>query len=122
VSLAADGNTAFVGGISDNNGVGAAWVWTRSGSVWTQQGTKLVGSGAAGNAQQGVSVSLSADGRTIIIGGFADNNYVEAAWVFTTSTPSVAPTVIASPVSQTVNSGQNATFKVTAIGSALLNY
>ncbi len=55
-------------------GVGAAWVWTRSGGVWTQQGPKLVGSGAVGNAQQGYSVSLSADGNTAIVGGPIDNS------------------------------------------------
>jgi hypothetical protein len=27
--------------------------------VWTQQGSKLVGSGAVGNAYQGISVALS---------------------------------------------------------------
>jgi hypothetical protein len=44
---------------------GAAWVYTRSGGVWTQQGNKLVGSGAVGfDAQQGISVALSADGNT----------------------------------------------------------
>ena len=50
-------------------GAGAAWVWTRSGGVWTQQGPKLVGSGAVGSAAQGYSVSLSADGNTAIVGG-----------------------------------------------------
>src|SRR5271169_4750238 len=49
-ALSADGNTAIVGGPgngNDSNGsdVGAAWVFTRSGGVWTQQGNKLVGSG-----------------------------------------------------------------------------
>src|ERR1035438_9043902 len=47
VALSADGNTALVGGPYDN-GAGAAWVWTRSVGVWTQQGPKLVGTGAGG--------------------------------------------------------------------------
>ena len=37
VALSADGNTAIVGGISDHMLSGAAWVFTRNGSVWTQQ-------------------------------------------------------------------------------------
>ena len=37
VSLSRDGNTAIVGGINDNGGVGAAWVYTRSGGVWSEQ-------------------------------------------------------------------------------------
>src|ERR1017187_8968539 len=83
VSLSADGNTAIVGGYNDNSHTGAAWVWTKSGGVWTQQGPKLVGSGAVGAAFQGVSVSLSADGNTAIVGGYADHNYTGAAWVWT---------------------------------------
>ena len=38
VALSADGNTALIGGPDDNGNVGAAWVFTRSGSTWTQQG------------------------------------------------------------------------------------
>src|ERR1019366_7345306 len=85
VSVSADGNTAIVGGYVDNSGVGAAWIWTRSGGVWTQQGTKLVGSGSVGSADQGVSVSLSADGNTAIVGGYVDNSDAGAAWVWTRS-------------------------------------
>src|SRR5262245_22849771 len=40
VSVSADGNTALVGGDNDNNAAGAVWVFTRSGGVWTQQGSK----------------------------------------------------------------------------------
>ena len=86
VSLSADGNTAVVGGNADNGSVGAAWIWTRSAGVWTQQGTKLVGSGAVGGqVQQGASVSVSADGNTAIVGGNYDNGYAGAAWVWTRS-------------------------------------
>ena len=73
VSLSADGNTAIVGGSETMVDAGAAWVWTRSGGVWTQQGSKLVGTGAVGSAGQGISVSLSADGNTAMVGGYADN-------------------------------------------------
>ncbi len=83
VSLSADGNTAIVGGYHDNSGQGAAWVYTRSGNTWAQQGSKLVGTGNVGAANQGFSVSLSDDGNTAIIGGFGDNNNQGAAWVYT---------------------------------------
>ncbi len=82
VSLSGDGNTAIVGGSGDNGNAGAAWVYTRSGGVWSQQGAKLVGTGAVGNAQQGYSVSLSGDGNTAIVGG---RTYAGAAWVYTRS-------------------------------------
>jgi hypothetical protein len=87
VSLSGDGNTAIVGGFDDNNEVGAAWVYTRSGGVWTQQGAKLLGTGAIGpyGGAQGISVSLSGDGNTAIVGGYADNNLLGAAWVYTRS-------------------------------------
>ncbi len=83
VSLSADGNTAIAGGPNDNNGTGAAWVFTRANGVWSQQGLKLVGTGTTGAAEQGWSVSLSADGNTAIVGGRFDNSNVGATWVFT---------------------------------------
>jgi hypothetical protein len=83
VSLSGDGNTAIVGGRNDRqNGTGAAWVYTRSGGVWTQQGPKLVGTGAVPPTLQGSSVALSADGNTAIVGGWWDNESTGAAWVF----------------------------------------
>jgi hypothetical protein len=83
VALSADGSTAIVGGLGDDAEAGAAWVFTRSGATWTQQGNKLVGTGAVGSARQGRSVSLSADGRTAIVGGLGDDGMTGAAWVFT---------------------------------------
>ena len=83
VALSADGNTAMIGGFNDNNGVGATWVFTRSANTWTQQGSKLLGTKAVGNSQQGCSVSLSADGNTGIIGGYGDSSVIGATWIFT---------------------------------------
>ena len=58
-----------MGGFNDNSGTGAAWVFTRSGVDWHQQGSKLVGIGGLASAQQGTSVALSADGNTALVGG-----------------------------------------------------
>jgi hypothetical protein len=86
VALSADGNTAIVGGYNDDSGIGASWVFTRSNGIWTQQGSKLVGSGAVGlQIYQGTSVALSADGNTAIVGGYGDNYLAGASWVFTRS-------------------------------------
>jgi hypothetical protein len=95
VALAEDGGTALIGGSADNGSVGAGWVFTRSGSIWTQQGEKLVGdctsscanegTGETGKGEFGVSVALAEDGDTALIGGPADNGSVGAAWVFTRS-------------------------------------
>lgn len=65
-ALSADGQTALVGGPSDNGSRGAAWVFTRSGSSWIQQGPKLIG--GAGTGDFGSSVALSADGDTALVG------------------------------------------------------
>jgi hypothetical protein len=82
VSLSADGNTAIVGGVGDDNFAGAAWVYILSGGVWTQQ-AKLVGTGVIGPfAEQGHSVSLSGDGNTALVGGTGDSDSVGAAWVY----------------------------------------
>ena len=85
VSISADGNTAIVGGADDNNNIGAAWIYTRDGGVWNQQGLKLIGTGAVNSpypAQQGISVAISGDGNTAIIGGNIDNNQTGSAWIF----------------------------------------
>ncbi|SPF34236.1 exported hypothetical protein [Candidatus Sulfopaludibacter sp. SbA4] len=96
VALSADGNTALVGGPVDNDSRGAVWVFVRADGVWSQQGNKLVGTGAATSslgvgAHQGGSVALSADGNTALVGGSADNfdlgthESTGAVWVFTRS-------------------------------------
>ena len=104
VALSADGNTALIGGFRDNDWKGAAWVFTRSGGSWTQQGEKLVGdctsscanegTGEIGDGMFGTMVALSADGNTALIGAWNDNNVLAgnehysgkgAAWVFTRS-------------------------------------
>ncbi len=83
VALSADGNTALVAGYGNAGGIGAAWVFTRSGATWTQQGPALTGKGEIGTGEFGMSVALSADGNTALIGAPDDYGYAGAAWVFT---------------------------------------
>jgi hypothetical protein len=83
LALSADGATALVGGPGNLGGDGAAWSFVRSGSGWTQQGAKITGGAEeVGAARFGRSVALSADGSLALIGGFADNGHVGAAWAF----------------------------------------
>jgi len=85
VAISQDGKTVVTGGPGDSGGIGAAWVFTGAGSVWTQKGSKLVGGGILGTATNtalGTSVAVSADGSTIAIGGYGDNSGAGAAWVF----------------------------------------
>jgi hypothetical protein len=90
VALSAEGDTALIGGRKDDGGIGAAWVFTRTGSgagaSWAQQGAKLTGGGEeSGEGEFGQSVALSAAGDTALIGGFHDNAGAGAAWAFTRS-------------------------------------
>jgi hypothetical protein len=82
VSLSGNGNTLAAGGYTDNSFLGATWIFVRSGSTWTQQGTKLVGSGTSGSSRQGCSVSLSADGNSLATGGYNDATAFGATWIF----------------------------------------
>jgi hypothetical protein len=85
VGLSADGGTATVYGPGDDNSAGgAAWIFTRSNGVWSQQGPKLLGSGAVGQSLRTIgSVAISADGNTAILGRAGDNSLKGAVWVFT---------------------------------------
>src|SRR5262245_32788895 len=101
VAISADGDTAIVGGPFDDNEIGGAWIFTRPTGTWSQQGSKLVGTGWVGyvdpnrccqlfGARQGVSVALSADGNTALVGGWYDNIGAGAVWVFVRSAGSWA--------------------------------
>jgi hypothetical protein len=86
VALSQNGATALVGGRGDNQDTGAAWVFSRSGESWTQQGGKLMGGPEEiGVGEFGYSVSLSADGGSALVGAPRDSGGVGAAWLFTRS-------------------------------------
>ena len=61
VALSADGNTALVGAPTDNSSRGAAWVYTRSGCICTQQGLKLNGSDAVAGSKRAAPRRRSAN-------------------------------------------------------------
>jgi hypothetical protein len=85
VALNGNGTVALIGGRLDNSAAGAAWVFTRAGSTWTQQGKKLSGGDEKGPGWFGASVALSADGTTALVGGTNDAGTTGAAWLFTGS-------------------------------------
>lgn len=86
VALSGDGNTALVGAYGYYNYQGAAYVFVRDGTVWTQQ-EKLTAPDLVMYDGFGSAVALSADGNTALIG--AHNKTVGAnagqgaAYVFT---------------------------------------
>jgi hypothetical protein len=42
IALSGDGNTLAMDGREDDNSLGAVWIFTKSGTTWSQQGAKLV--------------------------------------------------------------------------------
>lgn len=80
-SLSADGNTIIVGAAGKNSSTGAAYVFKRSGSSWTQTQELMPGDITSGD-KFGNDVGLSADGSTAIISAPGQNNASGAAYVF----------------------------------------
>jgi uncharacterized repeat protein (TIGR01451 family) len=98
--VALSGDTAVISSLlDDNNGgvdAGAAYVFTRSGGVWTEQQKFMAADGAADDSF-GVSISVSGD--TILVGAYQDdiNGSADAgsAYVFVfplAPTPTPTPT------------------------------
>jgi hypothetical protein len=91
VALTPTGTTALVGAEGENSFVGAAYVFTSNGSLWTQQARlspPASGQGAAGPLDQfGHSVNFSPDGATALVGApsktVGSNTRQGAAYMFT---------------------------------------
>lgn len=82
-SISRDGKTLVVSGSLNNSLQGAVWIYTQDPSgVWTQNGPGFYGSGAIGQATQGTSLVISADGNVLFEGGAADNTNIGALWIF----------------------------------------
>ncbi len=81
-SVAISGDTVVVGAYLDDiagTDQGSAYIFTRNGTVWSQQ-QRLSASDAAANDQFGVSVAISGD--TVIVGAFGDDSFRGSAYVF----------------------------------------
>ncbi|GAB4041372.1 FG-GAP repeat protein [Spirosoma gilvum] len=78
-SVSISGDYTIVGADQKNNGTGAAYVFTRSGTTWTQQ-AKLTASNADANENFGASVSIS--GAYVIVGAPSGNTFTGAAYTF----------------------------------------
>ena len=90
VALAGDGEHALVGGPSDYEHAGAVWAFARSGTQWSAL-AKIVPPPAAGPAEFGSGVALSADALTALIGAPAQPGLPGSAWVLSEPpAPSVA--------------------------------
>ena len=112
VSVSHDGNTFITGAYQeDPNSTtdgGSAYVFTRSGTTWTQQ-AKLVSSDVESNDLFGLSVSISGDGDTAIVGAHLEESVTPgyssgSAYVFTRSGTSWSQQ--AKIVGSSVNTGE----------------
>lgn len=98
VNISGDGNTAILGAYGEDGGTGnpagesgAAYVFTRSGSVWTQQAILRASDFQAGD-QFGYTVSINSSGDTVVVGARGEDggsgnplSNAGAAYVFTQS-------------------------------------
>ncbi len=87
ISLSADGNTLAVGAVGEDgstsginsasdeaaSGAGAAYLFSRSGSTWTEQ-AYIKASNTQAFDSFGQAVSLSADGNTLAVGAYAEDS------------------------------------------------
>ncbi len=100
--VAVSGDTAVVSSLLDDNGggtdAGSAYVFIRSGGVWTEQ-QKFMASDAAANDSFGISIGLS--GGTVIVGAYQDDigggAAAGSAYVFVPEVANAAPVVDAGP-------------------------
>lgn len=81
-SVVVSGNTAIIGAYGDDNYKGAAYVFVRSGTIWSQQ-QKLTASDGAADDTFGVGVAISSE--TVIVGAYGDDNSKGSAYVFVRS-------------------------------------
>ena len=87
VSISDDGNTAIIGSPYEDSGgsnAGSVYIFTRSGSTWSQQ-ARMQASDNSANAYFGNSTNISEDGDTVIVGARNANNGAGYAYIFTRS-------------------------------------
>ena len=89
ISVAVDGDTVVIGAYHDDDrgtDSGSVYVFTRSGTTWTQQAKLNASDGAAGDM---FGYSVSVDGDTVVIGAWGDDYGAGtdsgSAYVFTRS-------------------------------------
>jgi hypothetical protein len=86
LALSEDGGTALVGAPEekpggDHEGVGTATVFERAGSSWTKR-ARLTGEGGGARERFGVSVALSPEGTSALVGALHPEGPNGVAWLF----------------------------------------
>jgi hypothetical protein len=89
VDVALDGDTAFIAACYDDDmgtDSGSVYVFTRTGTTWTEQQKLTASDGSAGDSFGGCAGTISLDGDTAIIGAWLDKDNGDqsgSAYVFT---------------------------------------
>ena len=84
VALSGDGATALIGAYGRHSTTGAAYVFVRGGSVWSQQAELTAGDGTTSD-NFGRAVALSGDGSTALVGAYFKDRGAGAAYAFVRS-------------------------------------
>jgi len=84
-SLSDSGIVLAVGSQTDNNQIGAVWLYYRLAGTWTLQGTKITGPGEIGAGRFGNSVSLNGAGNLLAVACYLDNNNTGSVYIFNIS-------------------------------------
>lgn len=84
IALSSDGNTAVISASGDDSSKGSAYIFTRTGSTWSQQ-SKLTAYDGVASDLFSISVSISGDGNTVAIGASGDDSSKGSVYIFTRS-------------------------------------
>jgi len=123
VSINSTGTIAIIGAYSENNGTGAAYIYTNQNGIWKQ--TSRLASGVA-SSNFGNAVSINSDGNIAIIGAYAEG----AAYIYTnqsgtwTQTARLASVVASGEFGYSVSINSTGTIAVIGVygGSAVYIY
>ena len=85
VSVNDSGNVLALGSLTDNNQIGAVWIYANVAGVWTLQGSKITGPGEIGAGRFGNSMSLNGAGNLLAVGCCFDDGGVGAVYIFNIS-------------------------------------
>jgi hypothetical protein len=87
LALSENGSTALIGSPTEDDYVGAAWLFSRTGAVWSGSCERLTGTSEVGEGRYGSAVALSSDAGTALVGAPLDQEGSGAAWVLVATTP-----------------------------------
>ena len=84
VAISDDGLTIAIGSSGNSSSRGSVHIFTKSGSIWTQQ-TKLIANDGIANDQFGKTVAISSDGNTVASGAPGNLSSQGAVYIHTRS-------------------------------------